>query len=155
MLKLCRTAHFNIVIFEAFRRQGYGTQALQALEEKARLLLHCPGGNIVIPRGEECGTIISGSPAGMNEQVAACFVQDERQCYPAEFSYIPPDTPLMCLVTSSPSASCKLTMSIGYARLRGNYDGPSSLCLRMVQQRKGLQFQNCGSQGTILVPVTP
>ena len=29
---------FNIVIFEAFRRQGYGMQAMQALEEKVRAL---------------------------------------------------------------------------------------------------------------------
>src|SRR6266851_490585 len=37
-LKICQTANFNIVIFEAFRRQRYGTQALQALEERARQL---------------------------------------------------------------------------------------------------------------------
>ena len=120
------------------------------------VLLHCQGGNIVIPRGEECGTIISGGPADMNEQVAACFVQDERQCYPAEFSYIPPDTPPDVLGDIfSISSSCKLTMSIGYAQLRGNYVGPASPCTRMVQQRRGLLFQNCGSQGTILVPVNP
>jgi ribosomal protein S18 acetylase RimI-like enzyme len=29
---------FNIVIFEAFRRHGYGTQAMQTLEEKVREL---------------------------------------------------------------------------------------------------------------------
>lgn len=29
---------FNIVIFEAFRRHGYGSQAMQALEEKVREL---------------------------------------------------------------------------------------------------------------------
>ena len=29
---------YNIVIFEAFRRQGYGMQAMQALEEKVREL---------------------------------------------------------------------------------------------------------------------
>jgi RimJ/RimL family protein N-acetyltransferase len=29
---------FKIVIFEAFRRRGYGTQAMQALEEKVRQL---------------------------------------------------------------------------------------------------------------------
>jgi hypothetical protein len=145
---------------QPYQSSGHSTQPAttstcqQLIQNRDTLvLLHCPGGNIVIPRGEECGTIISGSPAGMNEQVAACFVQDERQCYPAEFSYIPPDTlPDALGDIFSISSSCKLTMSIGYASLSGNYDGPSSLCLRMVQQRKGLQFQNCGSQGTILLP---
>ncbi len=147
---------------QPYMSSGHSTQPAttsscqKLIQNRDTLVLHCLGGDIVIPRGEECGTIISGSPAGMNEQVAACFVQDERQCYPAEFSYIPPDTPPDVLGDIfSISSSCKLTMSIGYASLSGNYDGPGSPCAHMVQQSKGLLFQNCGSKGTILVPVNP
>lgn len=103
------------------------------------------GGDILIPRSELCGYVYSQQTVAAVGQAETCFMQDYRQCYGAALGYEPSGS---FAYTFQFDFSCKLTVVVSSTQAR-------YACAGLVQQTDGLRAQNCGTEGTILIPAHP